>query len=91
MNVYLYALEEDLSSDEVKRWKDVVKGNDVYAIREGVFLLRTVMESVKDVGAVFAALDGPKAGVIFKIGGSYAGFYDEDLWDWLRASHEVPA
>ena len=29
---------------------------------------------------------GPRVGVVFKLEGSYHGYYNPQLWDWLAAS-----
>ncbi len=68
--------------------------NDTYAavvdrfeLSDKAFLVRSYADSPQQIAQIFGMYgteDHPHVGVALKLEGSYYGYYDSALWDWLE-------
>ncbi len=79
-NYYLVVLEESVSDADKKRAKTLF---DVYQINENVIVLYSTNSVPTGVVSDLLELDDEKVGIVFKLNGSYSGFYYSEFWDWL--------
>ena len=70
---------------------NTVSRNEAYKISEGVFLVHSHIDNPEVLGDMFGMSDDsrpPQIGVVFKLNGSYSGYYHSDLWEWLAEARE---
>ena len=70
---------------------NTVSRNEAFEISEGVFLVHSQIDSPEILGDMFGMSDdsgSPQIGVVFKLNGSYSGYYHNDLWEWLAEARE---
>ncbi len=76
-----------------------LKLNDTYAVvvdrfelSDKALLVRSYADSPQQIAQLFGMYgteEHPHVGVVLKLEGSYYGYYDSALWDWLGRSREV--
>ena len=64
---------------------------DKYELSDSVLLVRSVLDSPQQVAAQFNMSDEESGtlsvGVVLKLEGSYYGYNDPSLWNWLSKAH----
>lgn len=65
---------------------------DHYKLSDDVLLLRSIIETPKGVAAALGMYDEKGApehpGVLFALQGSYFGYADDEVWNWLQTARE---
>ena len=86
MVAYLVLFDEDIASET----QDLIASYDFasYPVKDGVVLVAT---NIDDVSAIKQMLrfggrddEEERLGAVLKLNGSYAGYYYEGLWNWLK-------
>ena len=91
MNLFLVTFQEPISSGLIQRAKTAFSPEQVFTLSDRQLLVRSSIENTKDLSAFFDLTgegDDPASGVIFKLNGSYYGYYSSSLWDWLAKGRE---
>ncbi len=91
MNLFLISFQEPVSSAIKDRAKAAFSSSQVFILSDRLLLVRTSIENTKDLSAFFDLTgdgDDPISGVVFKLNGSYYGYYSSSLWDWLAKGRE---
>ncbi len=73
------------------RWEQVCKNElakkDVFVLAENTLLIRTKTYDPSYLTNIFnldANASQPVVGAAFKLSGTYAGYHQDELWQWLR-------
>lgn len=65
---------------------------DSFKLSDRELLVRSYADSPKQIAqllGMYGTEENPHIGVVLKLEGSYHGYYDSALWDWLERSREV--
>lgn len=88
MTMYIALLHEPLSQTRAEQIREDLKSHeDLFSFGEQAWILKTNISDVEYAREVFslsAESDAPRVGAVFKLNGSYSGYYYEPLWDWLK-------
>ena len=77
--------EEPIPDKVVDRAEELFDAENIFSLSNTVMLLRVYLEAPNSLKNVLYLTEGANAGVVFKLNGSYSGYHDEELWDWLKA------
>lgn len=92
MTMYIALLHEPLSQPLVDRIKEDLKGHEgLFPFGETAWILKTNISDVEYAREMFnlsAESETPQVGAVFKLNGSYSGYYYEPLWDWLKEARQ---
>ena len=84
MNIFIGIFEEPPNEDAMSEAKEYFDG--LYVIDDDTLLIHDkILDSPASVKKFFGLdEDSGTEGVIFKLNGSYSGYYDSGLWEWMR-------
>ena len=85
MNLLLVIGEQKTMSDIEREASTSPLVNDVYRVSTDTLLVRSPLEptTLGTLTGITGEDDDSQVGVIFKLNGSYHGFYKRELWNWL--------
>ena len=88
MHLYMVVFEEAMStSSEAFQKVTSISGNDPFQLTDFSLLMQTPIDNPQAIRDLLGIGEG-LTGAVFKLNGSYSGFYDEKLWEWLREARE---
>lgn len=66
-------------------------GNDAYKIKNDVILVASndLSSQIADYSSISKETNDGVRGAVFKLNGSYAGYAQGSLWEWLESKEEV--
>lgn len=70
---------------------NTVSRDEAFKISEGVFLVHSQIDDAGVLADMFGMEDRsrtPEFGVVFKLNGSYSGYFHNNLWEWLAEARE---
>ena len=84
MAIYIIVLEEPTAPKAEDRVRRLY--HDAYKIRDGVFLISHdgIAEEVSVSLGIKDELQPDMTGGVFKLNGSYSGYAQRAMWDWLK-------
>ena len=89
---FLVYYQEPVSTEKKEQLAEQPLIESIFALEDRVLLIQTPLA---DPGLLAAIVDvtgeNPKAGVTFKLDGSYSGYFHKDLWDWLEEARNAAA
>lgn len=62
---------------------------DVFPIEDHIILVSTSVDDAAAVKVLARIGEGARTGVVLKLNGSYSGYYDKELWEWMRKTREA--
>ena len=88
MNLFIIVLPETIPEDLVGDVKSVELVAGVCRITDSAMLVRSYASNPQMLAERFgmSGTTPSTKGVVFKLNGSYFGYYREDLWKWLEES-----
>ena len=93
MTMYIALLQEPLTETSVDQMKGELKGHEgLFPFGEKAWILKTNIDDIEYAREMFnlsAECETPQVGAVFKLNGSYSGYYYEPLWDWLKEARQV--
>ncbi len=93
MTMYIALLQEPLTETSVDQMKDELKSHEgLFPFGENAWILKTNIDDIEYAREMFnlsAECETPQVGAVFKLNGSYSGYYYEPLWDWLKEARQV--
>ena len=87
-NLYI-AIFQNAINDDTTKGIEVV--SSTYKLSSNALLVESEVAKasvLSDLLEIGDDLDPPRIGVVFKLNGSYSGFYAKDLWSWLEEIQE---
>lgn len=92
MTMYIALLHEPLTEPLVDQLKEELKSHeDLFSFGEKAWILKTNISDIEYARELFnlsAECETPQVGAVFKLNGSYSGYYYEQLWDWLKEARQ---
>ena len=88
-NIFLVSFQEPLANNWKQYANQVLDDGDVYVMSPYVLIVSLTTSDSELLMRAFnlsQKADPPVVGAVFKLEGSYAGYYDVDLWQWLAAA-----
>ena len=87
MNQFIVVFREPISDSSYANNALIA---DTFQLSDSALLVRSTLDSPRHVRTLFQ-MSGeetdPKLGVVLKLEGSYAGYDEDPLWDWLSQAH----
>ncbi len=86
MDLFIILFQEPIPPETVEIVKSPPLGNEVFRLSDRALLVRSYVDNPKvlsDLTGMSSESESPPVGVVFKLNGSYHGYYHKDLWDWL--------
>lgn len=86
--LFLVVLDEEIPENVLEKAKAICGEDNIYTMSGDTLLLRSPIESpVALRDRLDIGMEGHR-GVVFKLNGSYGGFYSASLWDWLKEGRD---
>ena len=93
MNLFIAFFPESTPAEVLDTAKVLGTGADAFLLSDNVLLIRNRVDNTQvlsDLLKMSEGIDTPKqAGVIFKLNGSYNGYYYPELWEWLAKARDA--
>ena len=88
MYLYMVVFDEALSEDgEMLQTIARISEGGPFRLKDCCLLMLTPIDNPKTIRDLIG-IGEDSTGAVFKLNGSYSGFYDEKLWEWLRVARE---
>ena len=87
MNQFIVVFREPIADSAVVNNALIA---DTFQLSDSALLVRSSLDSPGHVRRLFKMSSeepDPNLGVVLKLEGSYAGYDDDPLWDWLSQAH----
>ena len=85
MNTFIAILDDSLPDAALERIK--LSTSAMYEITDRIFLIRAYADNPANINLLFnepGQSESSLVRVVFKLNGSYSGFYYPELWQWLQ-------
>ena len=92
MELFLVALTEPLPDKELDEIVNGLQGTSIKVTTANLVLLASPHSSAEHISTAFGFTgesNPERTGVVFKLNGSYFGYYYSSLWNWLRKARET--
>ncbi len=87
MNQFVVIYREPISNSSVVNNALIA---DTFQLSDTVLLIRSSLDKTQHLAALLR-MSGEepdsRIGVVLKLEGSYSGYYEDPLWDWLSQAH----
>ncbi len=87
MNTFVAVLrDEGVTMELMEELQSIGFIRGVYKLTDNALLVSCSAETprvLSETLGMSSERPEPTSGVVFKLNGSYFGYYDSDLWDWL--------
>ena len=90
MTMFIAIFEEDIPSHILERAIDIY-GDGMMQISDKVLLIRAYGDNPTTISTVLnqsSESESPQFGVVFNLTGSYSGYFNTALWDWLEETRD---
>ena len=87
MNQFIVVFREPISDSAVANNALIA---DTFQLSDRVLLVLSSLDSPRHISTLFRMSgeeQDPPIGVVLKLEGSYSGYYEDPLWDWLSQAH----
>lgn len=92
MTLYIALLDEPLSQSLVDQMNEELKSHEgLFPFGQTAWILKTNISDIEYARGIFrlnAESEAPQIGAVFKLNGSYSGYYYAPLWDWLKEARQ---
>ena len=78
---FIVLFENPISKEEMERAEPLF---EPFKLKDDALLLYSRNQLPATVASDLFGLDSSKPGVVFKLNGSFSGYYYAELFDWLR-------
>lgn len=87
MNHYVALFQNPVAEQVGEELSSVAIVEGTYKLSDFAMLIRSVINSPETLSKLLE-LSEERSGVVFKMNGSYHGYYFTSLWDWLAEDRE---
>ena len=92
MNLFIVIFKDEIPSATLQLARSLY-GDGVFELTANELLIRAYIDDPTQLGKQFGIqvtpeTSSPSLGVVFKLNGSYSGYYYANLWDWLTETRE---
>lgn len=88
-DLFIAVFDDDVPDDVIER-AQALQGGRVHTLASNLLLISlpgsTANPIVRMLVPEYDLTEDPTAIVVFKLNGSYSGYYHRSLWDWLESS-----
>lgn len=91
MHIFLVIFEEAIASEAKEQAASDALPMESFLLSEYALLVGSPVSSPGHLRDLFGLSDESSptnVGVVFRLNGSYAGYYDAEIWDWLQKARE---
>lgn len=93
MNQFLVYFQESITPEKKQQIESAPLVSGLFQLSERDFVIRSYLSDPKllaPVVGITGDTEGSAVGVVFRLNGSYWGYFDKDLWNWLMEErHEA--
>ena len=90
-HLFIVHFSEKVSADSLPAYPNDISTDDLFQLSPYTLLVRIpqgdALENPQVLGRAFgfdAKSPDPIVGAVFKLNGSYSGYYHSEMWDWLE-------
>lgn len=95
MNLFAIIFNDAISAGTKAQLRETFADNNFFQLSDRVFLVRSYVSnpnnvsSIAGIGPSKSDDEASRSGVVFRLNGSYYGYYNGRLWDWLAEHRPV--
>ena len=86
-NLFVAIFEDEVAGDVAEELEESPAIADTHQVNPTVLVVRSVAHDPAVVSSL-ARMSDERSGVVFRLNGSYQGFFYKSLWDWLKEGRE---